>query len=253
MSGTRAIGSALLSGSRGSEFESPVPDQDKMNLTKLRHHYFNTIPSLLIFFGFVVLVLAYAPLIKDEIWYQLKQIKNQKYGLALEGGQKDSVFARFISTRPVSITPVNTDFSIVIEKIGVNAPIIADVPVTDQAEYLEALKTGIAHASVSDYPSETPGNTYLFAHASVNFWQLGKYATVFNLLRKLDLGDRIHVFYESREFVYEVVNKETMPGWNTYPITRPVIEPTLTLQTCDPPGTTLNRLVITAKLIEVKG
>ena len=75
---------------------------------------------------------------------------------------------------------------------------------------------------------------------------------ILNLLRKLELGDRIHVFRNNTEFVYHVVNKETLKGWNTYPLTRPVIEPILTLQTCDPPGTTLNRLVVTAKLIEVK-
>jgi LPXTG-site transpeptidase (sortase) family protein len=73
---------------------------------------------------------------------------------------------------------------------------------------------------------------------------------VFNLLRKLDFGDRIHIFYKGETFIYEVVNKEVMKGWNTYPITRSVVEPILTLQTCDPPGTTINRLVVTAKLIE---
>ena len=110
----------------------------------------------------------------------------------------------------------------------------------------------MAHALTSNYPSEKPGNTYLFAHASINFWQLGRYDKAFNLLRKLDLGDRVHMFYEGETFVYEVVNKEVMKGWNTYPLTRSVIEPTLTLQTCDPPGTTINRLVVTANLLEVQ-
>ena len=51
--------------------------------------------------------------------------------------------------------------------------------------------------------------------------------------------------------MYEVVNKEIVKGWNTNPLTRPTIEPILTLQTCDPPGTTINRYVVTAKLVEV--
>ena len=87
--------------------------------------------------------------------------------------------------------------------------------------------------------------------AEVILWRLGKYSNVFNLLRKLHAGDRVNVFFEGKEYEYEVLNNEVMPGWNTYPITRPVIEPTLTLQTCDPPGTTLNRLVVTAKLLSV--
>jgi sortase A len=146
--------------------------------------------------------------------------------------------------------PVNEDFSIVIEKIGVNAPIVADVSVTDEKAYREALKKGVAHAISSDYPTTAPSNVYLFAHASLNFWDLGKYATVFNLLRKLELKDKINIFYKGDRYVYEVVNKEVVKGWNTNSITRSVIEPILTLQTCDPPGTTINRFVVTAKLVE---
>ncbi|KKU30624.1 MAG: sortase family protein [candidate division WWE3 bacterium GW2011_GWA1_46_21] len=207
------------------------------------------LPNILIAAGMLVLLLAYFPVMRDEIWYKFMRAKGQKFVLSENTAQKQSPFAALISTRPISIAPVNRDFSVVIEKIGVNVPVIADVPVTDEAAYAQALKNGVAHASTSQYPSKLPGNVYLFAHASLNFWQLGKYSSVFNLLRKLDLGDRIHVFYKGDEFVYEVVNKEVMSGWNTYPLTRAVIEPTLTLQTCDPPGTTLNRLVVTAKLI----
>jgi len=124
--------------------------------------------------------------------------------------------------------------------------------VSDEKAYKESLKTGIAHASTSDYPSREPGNVYLFAHSSLNFWELGKYAQAFNLLRKLEIGDKVHIFYESGDFEYRVINKEIFKGFNTYPLTRSVIEPLLTLQTCDPPGTTFNRLVITAKLESVK-
>jgi len=210
------------------------------------------LPNLLILFGIVFLLLAYGPLVADEVWFRIKEAKNQQYTLT-ENTQTvpDSVFARFLSARPVSIEPVNKDFSIVIEKIGANFPIKADVSVTNQDAYYDALKEGIAHAVTSPYPSEDPGNVYLFAHSSINFWELGKYSKSFNLLRKLEFGDRVHVFYEGKDYVYEIANKEVVEGWNTYPLTRPVIEPTLTLQTCDPPGTTKNRLVVTATLVDV--
>lgn len=226
----------------------------KQPLTASKYITLKTISNTFVFLGVSFLFLAFGPIFKDEIWYKYKQIRNQDFVLFGESSEtvKDSVFSRYLSTRPISIVPVNTNSAIIIEKIGVNVPIVLDVPVTDEAAYLKALEDGVAHASISQYPSEEPGNTYLFAHASTNFWKLGKYATVFNLLRKLDIGDRIHIFYDGEQFVYEVVNKEVLKGWNTYPITRPVIEPTLTLQTCDPPGTTINRLVITSKLIEVR-
>lgn len=195
--------------------------------------------------------LGAGPIIKDEVWYYVKERLNVKTRLANgENPGEGSVFSKYLTSQPILIEPVNRDFSIVIEKIGVNAPIVADVPVSDEEAYNESLKSGIAHAAVSDYPSVEPGNVYLFAHSSLDFWKLGKFATVFNLLRKLEVGDLVHVFYEDEEYIYKVVNKEILSGWNTYPITRPVIEPTLTLQTCNPPGTTINRLVVTANLIE---
>ena len=214
--------------------------------------YKESFANFLILVGIIFILLAIGPLIYDEVWYSVKELKHQELTINNPQAQEDSVFARFLSSKPISITPVNTDFSIIIEKIGVNAPIKADVSVTEETAYLDALKEGIAHAVTSPYPSQEAGNVYLFAHSSLNFWQLGKYSRVFNLLRKLEIGDRIHVFYEGKEFVYKTVNIEVLDGWNTYPLTRPVIEPTLTLQTCDPPGTTLNRLVVTANLIEVK-
>jgi LPXTG-site transpeptidase (sortase) family protein len=208
--------------------------------------------SAMVAIGFFLVYMSFGPIVRDEAWFYLKELKGQKISLFPGKGDvvKDSVFARFLSTRPILIEPVNKDFSLVIERIGVNAPIVADVSVADQSAYNNALKEGIAHAASSNYPSTRPGNVYLFAHSSINFWRLGKYANVFNLLGKLDYGDRIHVFYKGDDYVYAVVNKEVIKGWNTYPITRPVLEPVLTLQTCDPPGTTLNRLVVTAKLIE---
>ncbi|MFZ5424184.1 MAG: sortase [Patescibacteria group bacterium] len=222
-----------------------------MSLTTFRVKFFKIVPNILIILGLFFLILAYGPIIYDEVWYFWKSTKNQDISINNPNGVEDSPFARFLTTSPITIDPVNKDFSVVIEKIGVNAPVKADVSVVDEEAYFEALKEGVAHAVTSPYPSEDAGNVYLFAHSSINFWELGHYAKVFNLLRKLDLGDRVHVFYEGDDYIYEVVNKETLKGWNTYPLTRPVIEPTLTLQTCDPPGTTLNRLVVTATLLEV--
>lgn len=230
-----------------------------MHRKSIRHIYFNILPKVFIFSGIGFFILTFLPVINDEFWYGIKIFKSQKFYAITSKDivsnnkyENDSIFARLISTKPIKLEPVNEDFSIIIEKVGINAPIVAKVPVSDSKAYNNALKAGVAHALISDFPSSKPGNVYLFAHASINFWELGKYATTFNLLRKVTVGDRIHVFYEGKVFIYQTINKEILPGWNTYPLTRPVIEPILTLQTCDPPGTTINRLVITAKLIEVK-
>lgn len=212
------------------------------------------LPELLIFSGIAILLFSYGPILLDELNYRFKEFKKQVYSLDKDNQNlvPDSPFARLISTSPILMEPVNTDFSIVIEKIGVNAPVVRDVPVSNEDAYIEALKNGVAHASSAPYPSEEPGNVYLFAHSSINFWRLGKYAKVFNLLRKLEPGDNVNVFYEDKQYTYEVLNKEILKGFDTYPLTRTTLEPILTLQTCDPPGTTFNRLVVTAQLVDVK-
>lgn len=213
----------------------------------------NALGNLLIVIGVLMLLLAYGPILYDELWYRLKTYRKQEISLNIpeEISTPDSAFARLLTTRPIRVKPADKSFSIVIERIGVNAPIVADVPVTDKKEYLNSLKDGVAHALVSDYPSKERGNVYLFAHSALNFWDFGKYSKVFNLLRKVEIGDAVYIFYEGDAYVYEVASSETYKGWNTYPLTRPTLEPILTLQTCDPPGTTLNRLVVTAKLVEV--
>src|SRR3989344_5386616 len=48
-----------------------------------------------------------------------------------------------------SIDPINTDFSLVVPKIGINAAVIPAVNPTQPNEYLEALEKGVAHASTS--------------------------------------------------------------------------------------------------------
>ncbi|MFH1294984.1 MAG: sortase [bacterium] len=223
-----------------------------MSLTKFRNTFWRAVPNSLMVVGLGLAAVSLVPYLRDEVWYFLKQHKGQQFILADRTGQKDSVFARYLSAKPITLQPASTDFGLVIEKIGVNAPIVADVTVADESAYHEALKSGVAHAASSAYPSREPGNVYLFAHSSLAFWQAGKYAQVFNLVRKLEVGDAIHVFYRGDDYVYRAVSKSTYKGFNTYALTRPVIEPLLTLQTCDPPGTALNRLVVTAKLIAVQ-
>ncbi|MBN1162554.1 class E sortase [Patescibacteria group bacterium] len=228
-----------------------------MKLRVVKKRFFTWLPMSLILLGIFLLMISFGPLIRDEVWFYFKEMKEQEFvlvaneDLANKGDTvRDSIFARYLSSKPIRIEPVSKDFGLVIERIGVNVPVVKDVSVTDEVAYSEALKYGVAHSLTSGYPSRKPGNVYIFAHASLNFWKLGEYATVFNLLRKLDPGDKVHVFYEGDAYVYSVINIEKVKGWDTYPLTRPVIEPLLTLQTCDPPGTTLNRLVVTAKLAD---
>ena len=146
--------------------------------------------NLAIFLGVALLVLSFYPVINDEFWYFFRQIKHQQIILSYSGVPvvTDSPFARLLSTRPITIVPVNKDFSIVIEKLGVNAPIKADVTVTDTKAYNVALKEGVAHASTSDYPSQEPGNVTFLPTQQLIFGILEstpKFLTLFENLKRV--------------------------------------------------------------------
>jgi len=212
-----------------------------------------TAANALIIGGISILALTLWPMASSEAWYWGKTleraIKCKIYQIDCEKNP-DSLFAPLAnSPTPLKVEPVSQTFGLIIEKIGINAPVIENVSTTNKTLYLKAMRDGVAHAKGTAKPGEA-GNSYLFAHSSLNFWQLGKYATVFNLLRKLEPEDKIVVLYQGKRFDYRVMKREIVSGFDTEPLLREVSEPVLTLQTCHPPGTTLNRLVVTATLTE---
>ncbi len=209
---------------------------------------------ILIISGFVIIILSLSNILIPEFNYYFNKLLGTKYtfvfNLQLKGEDKITLskpylFKNFIK-RNIYLNPVDKNFSIIIEKLGVNAPVIKNVSVTNEREYFNALKKGVAHAK--GIPGK-PGNTYLFAHSSLEFWKMGPYATVFNQLRKLKTGDSIYIVYKNNYFKYIVKEKFIVSGFNTSPFLQEYKkESVLTLQTCDPPGTTLNRLIIRAYL-----
>lgn len=202
--------------------------------------------------GLLFLVADFGPLFAQIAWYRLRQIKGINYTLEKVGAVSETEISPFgILMRkypPIRVDPASKDFGIVIEKIGVNAPIVANVNVDSYEEYFEALKSGVAQAAGSAEPG-TSGNTYLFAHSALDFWNFGKYAKVFTLLGQVEKGDRVVLFYRGKRLDYRIESKEVYKGFDLTPLLREFDESTLTLQTCDPPGTALNRLIVTARLV----
>ena len=145
------------------------------------------------------------------------------------------------------IKPVSTDFGLVIEKINANAKIVPDVDPGVEKDYTAALKEGIAQAKGSTNPGEA-GNLFLFSHSTDSPWNIARYNAIFYLLRELEPGDRVIVFYKGRRFDYIVFDKTVAPPSDISFLTNRYDRPVLTLQTCDPPGTVLNRLIVRAKL-----
>ncbi len=209
-----------------------------------------TLSNALILGAAVYFIASFWGIIRQETLYAYWRLRGQHFTVdeTPAAEEPESPFANLLrQPTPLKVTPKSTQFGIVIEKIGVNAPIIADVPVSDKSAYLKALDRGVAHAKGTVKPGQN-GNSYLFAHSALDFWNYGPYSGVFNLLRKLEKNDRIVIYYQGERYDYYVAEKEVVSGFNTAPLTQTFDTPHLTLQTCDPPGVALNRLIITAEL-----
>ncbi len=144
------------------------------------------------------------------------------------------------------IVPVDPNYSIIIPKIAASAKILPDIDAANENEYLDALKLGVAHAKGTDFPGNG-GNVFLFAHSTDYVWNIANYNAVFYLLYKLESGDEIDVIFEGRRYKYIVSEKKIIAPDDIKYLTETVGEETLTLQTCWPPGTTLQRLLVFAK------
>ncbi|KKR80291.1 MAG: sortase [Candidatus Daviesbacteria bacterium GW2011_GWA1_41_61] len=210
--------------------------------------------------GLVILALVVEPVINEEMKFRFNELTGRQYILPriitstsdqLDGLNRGGESVGFGDLRiggVETITPVSTDFGIVIEKINANAKVVADVNPAKEAEYMAALRQGVAHAKGTSYPGQK-GNIYLFSHSTDAPWNVVRFNAIFYLLGKLETGDRVIIFYQGRRFDYIVFDKIIAKPEETQYLTNVYPESILTLQTCDPPGTTLNRLIIRAKLV----
>ena len=159
------------------------------------------------------------------------------------------LFNPLVTEDGASIDPINTDFSLIVPKVGINAPVIPSVDPTNPGKYLEALKTGVAHASTSFFPDEN-GTVYLFSHSTNYDWFVKDINAVFYLLKNLNEHDLIVIFYQGKRYTYRLREKRIVkPSEISYLVPQSG-KKTLILQTCWPPGSTTERLLLFADLIE---
>jgi LPXTG-site transpeptidase (sortase) family protein len=211
--------------------------------------------NTLIFGGIVYLLVSFYPVLSVQAQYYLSQWANGDNNQYQTEELPEKSFGNHLEQAPELTTgpelpyaPVNTNFSVVIPKINVNTPVVADVNPGDKRAYMAALNDGAAHALGTAKPGEV-GNAYVFAHSTADIFNIERYAAVFTLLNKLEVDDRITTFYNNTRYDYKVSRKYIVDFNDVHPLTATYDRPVLTLQTCDPPGTEFKRLIITAELI----
>lgn len=140
--------------------------------------------------------------------------------------------------------PLPLNFSITIPKIGVTSEVIPNVDPSSPDDYNEKLMQGVAHAKGSYLPGQQ-GTIFLFAHSTNSPFNILQYNAKFYAAKDLDFGDEIIIDYHGITYKYIVESKHITEPNDLETIRNSGAD--LILQTCWPPGTDWNRLLILAK------
>ena len=216
---------------------------------------------LILFSLYMIAWVFYRPVL-EEIKYSYNSFMGKRYAVS-EDAQVDQT-ANPQDDRPTSgvslsdilqrnrvqpLIPADPQYSILIPKLGANAKIIPGINAANEREYLDALKLGVAQASGTGNPGEGH-HIYLFAHSTNTFSNVSRYNALFYLLYKLEPGDEINLYYQGVRHKYQVTGSTIVDPSEVSYLTSTTDFETVTLQTCWPPGTTLQRMLVFAEPVE---
>lgn len=95
------------------------------------------------------------------------------------------------------------------------------------------------------------GNAFIFGHSSNYPWIPSDYNDVFALLDTLENGDEIIVYYDQQKYVYRITDRAIVePGDTDVLSARDPSKKEISLMTCWPVGTALERYIIFGELVE---
>lgn len=209
-----------------------------------------SIGNFLVLFAIFGVLATFGPALYYEAQYRVMQVRGVHFSVAQAPTfSKGSVgFADILSgPKEQILRPIDTLFSILIPKIGANAKIFPNVDPSSSTIFLPILQKGVAHSEGTFFPGQK-GNIYLFAHSTDNFWDVGRYNAIFYLLKNLGKGDEVVIFYQNVRHNYVVTDSKIISPLEVSYITKPNSgKELLVLQTCWPPGTTWQRLMVFAE------
>jgi sortase A len=235
----------------------------------IRFLILRTVGNFLVLFAIFGILATFGPALYYEVAYHVVEARGVHYVVAsspkspaegearqgrqiqnnnqLSGGTAS--FADVLAgPKEQILTPPDTDFSILIPKIGASAKVFPNVDPSNQDAFLPILMQGVAHAAGTVFPGMN-GNVYLFAHSTENFWDVGRYNAVFYLLKNLTKGDEVVIFYQNKRYNYIVTGSKIVSPSDVSDLVNSQNQgkQQLVLQTCWPPGTTFQRLLVFAE------
>ena len=189
----------------------------------------NILTVVVILLGLYITVLPFLPqieLLKDQIGDNTSGVRYNGL-LAQESNVDPTVLAKPPEDNRVVLPSITLDESIV----------VGDDP--------NNVHRGVWHRPRTSTPDKG-GNTVLVGHR----FSYSSPATFYHL-DKIDIGDNFAIWWEGKEYVYEVFQTEVV-GPTAIEIEANTEAPIATLYTCTPVWTAENRLVIKAHLINTE-
>lgn len=212
-----------------------------------------SIGNFLVLFAIYGVFATFGPALYFETKYKVIQLRGVKFTVQSQqttSKPQQNNFAQILTgLKEQNLIPFDQSFSIVIPKIGASSQVFPNTDPSNRDEFLPILQQGVAHAKGTVFPG-LPGNIYLFAHSTDNFWDVGRYNAVFYLLKDLKAGDDIVLFFEGKRFNYKVTEAAIVDSSEISFLVKSQdknASQRLILQTCWPPGTTWKRLIVFAK------
>jgi len=169
----------------------------------------------------------------------------------------ERIIAPFIQpSRTVSNIPiiagsgsVGTDPEVIIPKINVEIPVIYDTNATNDTVIQQDLQQGVVHYAGTASPGQD-GNLVIVGHSSNNIFNPGKYKFAFVLLHQLQPGDTFYLLKDGKRYTYQIYKRQVVSPDDVSVLGAADKPATATLITCDPPGTSNNRLVVIGEQID---
>lgn len=159
----------------------------------------------------------------------------------IQPGGRSGATPIILSTDGVAPSP---NPEVIIPKINVQLPGVYNLPSIDEATIQRGLEDGVIHYPNTAVPGQQ-GNAAFFGHSSNNIFNKGKYKFAFVLLHELVPGDIFYITYNNKVYSYRVYEKKVVEPDETWVLgSVPGKTATAALITCDPPGTSLRRLVV---------
>lgn len=153
-----------------------------------------------------------------------------------------------LETTTAGSTATTKDDRIIIPKLNINIPIIWNAVASDQNSLNRAMDSGAAWFNVVGANSRPGqyGNSVYSAHSSNDWTDQGDYKFAFAPLVKAKEGDMIYINYQGTRYAYAVTHTKTVKPTDVAALNEGSDRPYITLITCVPLGTALNRLLVFA-------